>query len=114
MDAPLRVGTRPVVNLRLTDAAGGEHEVPVTVDVRSCRPAGDSHLVGASIAAIEPDARMHLMEWCYVVCSHERLRGHRPGEAVPAEWREPIVVPVGYDSPQPAVEVATPQPAVAG
>jgi hypothetical protein len=34
---------------------------------------------------------MRLMEWCYVVCSHERLRGHRPGEL--REAIEPIVVP---------------------
>ena len=35
---------------------------------------------------------MRLMEWCYVVCSHERLRGHRP--ATPAEQREAIVLPL--------------------
>lgn len=114
MEAPLRVGSRPVVNLRLTDAAGGEHDVPVTVEVRSCRPAGDRHVVGASIVAIEPDARLRLMEWCYVVCSHQRLRGHRPGEAEPAEWREPIVMPAD-DLPEPAVRATTaPEPAAAG
>ena len=32
------------------------------------------------------------MEWCYVVCSHERLRGRRP--AAPAA-REAIVLPLG-------------------
>jgi hypothetical protein len=30
------------------------------------------------------------MEWCYVVCSHERLRGHRP--ATPLPESEAIVV----------------------
>ena len=30
------------------------------------------------------------MEWCYVVCSHERLRGHRP--AMPVPESEAIVV----------------------
>jgi hypothetical protein len=30
------------------------------------------------------------MEWCYVVCSHERLRGHRP--AAPLPEAEAIVV----------------------
>ena len=33
---------------------------------------------------------MRLMEWCYVVCSHERLRGHRP--AVPAAVSEEAIV----------------------
>jgi hypothetical protein len=35
---------------------------------------------------------MRLMEWCYVVCSHERLRGHRP--AAPAPESETIVLPL--------------------
>jgi hypothetical protein len=40
------------------------------------------------------------MEWCYVVCSHERLRGHRP--AAPA-GREPIVMPLGAPAPVPSL-----------
>jgi hypothetical protein len=39
--------------------------------------ASGSFLVGATIVDIDPDSRLRLMEWCYVVCSHERLRGHR-------------------------------------
>ena len=35
---------------------------------------------------IDPESRLRLMEWCYVVCSHERLRGHRP-RAAPARGR---------------------------
>ena len=31
------------------------------------------------------------MEWCYVVCSHERLRGHRPA-AAPIPEDDAIVV----------------------
>lgn len=114
MDNALDVGARPLVHLRLTDAAGAEHDVPVRVEVRSCRPAGDRELVGASIVSIEPEARLRLMEWCYVVCSHERLRGHRPGEGVPAEWREPIVV-VPDEAEGGAAEVAASlEPAPAG
>jgi hypothetical protein len=31
---------------------------------------------------------MALLEWCYVVCSHERLRRHRPAAAsLPEEER---------------------------
>jgi hypothetical protein len=36
---------------------------------------------------------MRLMEWCYVVCSHERLRGHRPA-APPTPEADSIVVPL--------------------
>lgn len=45
------------------------------------------------------------MEWCYVVCSHERLRGHRP--ATPA-MREPIVMPLkAVPAPRPSFEEAS-------
>jgi len=92
MEAPLEVGVRPVVLLELRDAAGATHEVAAQVEIRSCREADGRWLVGATIADIDPDSRMRLMEWCYVVCSHERLRGHRP--SAPTPERDAIVVPL--------------------
>lgn len=77
-EAELAIGDRPVVLLELEDATGDCHEVAAQVEVRSCREAEDSFLVGATIVDIDADSRLRLMEWCYVVCSHERLRGHRP------------------------------------
>jgi hypothetical protein len=68
--------------------------------VRSCRESEGRHLVGATILDIDPSSRMRLMEWCYVVCSHERLRGHRP--AVPATEGEAIVLPLPAAAPQAA------------
>ena len=91
LDAALPVGARPAVLLGLHDAAGEAHEVATQVEVRSCREADGRHLVGATIEDIDPASRMRLMEWCYVVCSHERLRGHRP--AAPAR-DEAIVMPL--------------------
>jgi hypothetical protein len=87
---PLEVGSRPAVLLRLEDAAGELHEVSAQVEVRSCREHDGSWLVGATIAEIDPDSRLRLMEWCYVVCSHERLRGRRPG--APIADAEAIVI----------------------
>ncbi len=98
MDAPLEVGSEPAV---LHDAAGETHEVAAQVQVRSCREADGRFLVGATIAEIGPTSRMFLMEWCYVVCSHERLRGHRPATA-PAREADAIVVPIGSLMPQAA------------
>jgi cellulose synthase (UDP-forming) len=91
--APLEVGDRPAVLLQLDDAEGGRHEVAAQVEIRSCREAEGSYLVGATIVDIDPDARLRLMEWCYVVCSHERLRGHRPADALP----EPEAIVVSLD-----------------
>ncbi|HEX5610447.1 MAG TPA: glycosyltransferase [Solirubrobacterales bacterium] len=87
---PLEVGSKPAVLLRLEDAAGELHEVSAQVEVRSCRERDGSWLVGATIADIDPDSRLRLMEWCYVVCSHERLRGRRP--SAPIADAEAIVI----------------------
>lgn len=89
-EAPLEVGARPALLMTLDDAGGVPHEVTAQVEVRSCREANGRFLVGATIAAIDPESRLRLMEWCYVVCSHERLRGHRPAAPVPES--EAIVV----------------------
>jgi len=92
LDAPVDVGERPAVLLELEEATGETHEVAAQVEIRSCREAEGRYLVGATIEEMDPASRMRLMEWCYVVCSHERLRGHRP--AAPAS-REAIVMPLG-------------------
>jgi cellulose synthase (UDP-forming) len=101
-EAPLELGSKPAVLLQLADAGGKLHEVAAKVEVRTCREAEGSFLIGATIVEIDPDARLQLMEWCYVVCTHERLRGRRPA-AFPVEeaivvslddYREPEPVPV--------------------
>ncbi|MGE5281088.1 MAG: glycosyltransferase family 2 protein [Chloroflexota bacterium] len=101
LDAPVEVGAKPTVMLVLRDAAGEPHEVAAEVEIRSCREQDGRHLVGATIDEIDPVARMRLMEWCYVVCNHEQLRGKRP--TAPARDRDAIVVPVPEPVPQVAV-----------
>jgi cellulose synthase (UDP-forming) len=88
--APLEAGSEPAVLLTLTDAAGSQHEVAAKVEVRTCREVEGSFLIGATIREIDPEARLRLMEWCYVVCTHERLRGRRPAAPIPES--EAIVV----------------------
>jgi cellulose synthase (UDP-forming) len=111
MDASLDVGSRPLVQLRLPDATGAEHDVPVRIEIRSSRRIGDDNLIGASIVSIDPTARLRLMEWCYVVCSHERLRGHRPSSS-PA-LPESIVVPLDDRDATTVNVFASPEPATA-
>jgi len=100
LDASLEIGAKPAVLLELQDAAGKTHDVAAQVEVRSCRQTEGRHLVGATITEIDPASRMQLMEWCYVVCSHERLRGARP--AAPPREREAIVLPL--PAPAPTIE----------
>jgi cellulose synthase (UDP-forming) len=99
LEAPLPDGARPAVLLELEDAAGEAHEVAAQLQVRSCREADGRWLIGATIEEIDPVSRMRLMEWCYVVCSHEQLRGHRPAVAAPGET---IVLPLDA-APAPAL-----------
>ena len=100
--APLEIGSKPAVLLELDDAAGNRHQVAAKVEVRTCRESDGKFLIGATIEEIDPDARMRLMEWCYVVCTHERLRGRRPAAPIPEA--EAIVVSLDdrRDEPIPA------------
>lgn len=103
LEAPLEPGARATLLLELEDARGERREVSAMVEVRSCREADGRFLIGASFERIDPAARMWLMEWCYVVCSHERLRGRRPAE--PAALPAPIVLPLPAAAPaEPAPE----------
>ncbi|HEY5053968.1 MAG TPA: glycosyltransferase [Solirubrobacterales bacterium] len=89
-EAPLPIGSRPAILLELAAANGETHEVAAQVEVRTCREQDGRFLIGATISDIDPDSRLRLMEWCYVVCNHERLRGHRPLAPLPES--EAIVV----------------------
>jgi len=77
--APLEASARVPIRLRLEDSEGRERDVHVVVEVRSCRPGEDGWVLGTRIVELEPEARVALMEWCYVVCSHQEVRGTRPG-----------------------------------
>lgn len=107
-DAPMAIGTKPAVLLELADAAGVPHEVTAQVEVRSCREVDGKHLIGATIADIDPEQRLQLMEWCYVVCSHERLRGHRPSTPLP----ESEAIVVSLDDYREAIVGLAPMPAL--
>jgi hypothetical protein len=85
------------VLLQIHDAGREPHEIAAKVEIRSCRPSGERFLIGATILEIDDDSRMWLMEWCYVVCSHERLRGHRPVGRPPEV--EPIVIHLRDEEP---------------
>ena len=98
--APVEVGAQVPVRLQLENSEGATRDVHVVAEVRSCRPSEDGFVLGTRIAELEPAARVALMEWCYVVCSHQEVRGTRPGSGP----SKPPALPVG---PQPLV----PQPA---
>jgi cellulose synthase (UDP-forming) len=93
--APIEAGQEVPIRLQLEDSEGLSRDVRVMAEVRSCRASGDGYVLGTRIVGLEPAARIALMEWCYVVCSHQEVRGTRPG-AQPAELapaRRPQLVP---------------------
>lgn len=106
--APIEPGTRAPIRLRLEDSEGAPRDVHVGAEVRSCRPSEDGYVLGTRIVELEPQARMALMEWCYVVCSHQEVRGMRPGTRREAA---PVAVPAGLPAaslqlvPQPAARI---------
>ena len=103
--APLEAGARVPIRLQLEDSEGGTRDVHVVTEVRSCRPSGEEFVLGTRIVALEPQARVALMEWCYVVCSHQEVRGTRPAErAAP----QPVAAPAAAQPrlvPQPAASL---------
>ncbi|HET7590060.1 MAG TPA: glycosyltransferase [Solirubrobacterales bacterium] len=109
-EAALELESEPAVLLQLADAGGELHEVAVKVQVRSCREVEGKYLVGATIVEIDSDARLRLMEWCYVVCTHARLRGRRPA-AQPGAGEAIVVSLDDYREPQPA-PIQVPVPAL--
>jgi cellulose synthase (UDP-forming) len=94
LDAPVEIGARPAILLILEDTGGAIHEIAAEVEVRSCREADGRYLIGATIEQMDATSRMRLMEWCYVVCSHERLRGHRPAAPVHVAEDAAIALPL--------------------
>jgi hypothetical protein len=105
--APIEVGACVPIRLRLEDSEGEPRDVHVAVEVRACRPSQDGHLLGTRIVALEPEARVALMEWCYVVCSHQEVRGTRPGERPVATTEQPaaLLAPPPRLVPQPAASI---------
>jgi cellulose synthase (UDP-forming) len=79
VSAPVEVGAQVPIRLGLEDSEGEPRDVHVVTEVRSCRQGADGFVLGVRIVELEPAARVALMEWCYVVCSHQEVRGTRPG-----------------------------------
>jgi len=101
--APIEVGAHVPIRLQLEDSEGTARDVHVVAEVRSCRPGADGFVLGTRIVELEPAARVALMEWCYVVCSHQEVRGTRPG----VRATEPAGVPAAAQPlvPQPAASL---------
>jgi hypothetical protein len=77
LSAPLNPGTPITATVPLPGLAGTTEPVNLDVVVQSCRPAGENWSIGTRIVRCNDLAERRIVEYCYVVCQGERLRGDR-------------------------------------
>jgi cellulose synthase (UDP-forming) len=89
LPAPVPVGSTATVSLHLPAISG--EQVPISLDltVQSCRPHGDAWAIGSLITGASEEAERRVVEYCYVVCPIDRLRGDGPPVALPT----PVALP---------------------
>jgi cellulose synthase (UDP-forming) len=78
LSAPLRPGTAATATVQLPGLSGEVHPVALRLEVQSCRPRGDEWAIGARIAGCSDEVERRIVEYCYVVCQGNRLRGAEP------------------------------------
>jgi cellulose synthase (UDP-forming) len=93
--APIDVGAQVPIRLQLEDSEGVVRDAHVVAEVCSCRQDEEGFVLGTRIVELEPVARVALMEWCYVVCSHQEVRGTRPGAHAVRPSDAPAALPAG-------------------
>jgi len=83
LPTPLARGTALTATVELPALGGGAEAVVLELEVQSCRAAGRRWVAGTRIAGSDEAAQRRIVEYCYVVCQGERLRGER-AVALPA------------------------------
>jgi cellulose synthase (UDP-forming) len=78
------VGAPVELRFWLPDAAGERREAVVDAEVRSCRRASGGHRLGLRFFSVNAQAEQAIVEYCFVVNTHERLRATMPAIAGPA------------------------------
>ncbi|MEZ5247151.1 MAG: glycosyltransferase [Acidimicrobiales bacterium] len=76
--AAIEPGTEVTLTTRLCDAMGAPFDAELRARVVLCRPEGDEFQLGTVFDDISPTVMRRLVEFCYIVCPYERLRGTRP------------------------------------
>ena len=98
----LAPGDLVTATLPIPTLSGQPETVSLDVVVQSCRPLGSSWVIGTRIVDSDEAAARRVVEYCYVVCQVERLRGGSPvalpaptlAGGVPAD----LALPVGAEA----------------
>ena len=75
LPAALEPGTVMTATVPLPTLSGEPENVALDVVVQSCRPHGSSWVTGTRIVDSDDASARRVVEYCYVVCQGERLRG---------------------------------------
>ena len=71
----LEPGSLVTATVPLPTLSGVAETVDLDLVVQSCRPHGSSWVIGTRIVDSDDAAARRVVEYCYVVCQGERLRG---------------------------------------
>ncbi len=102
LSAPLAPGTPVTATFPIPGLSGEARAISLNVVAQSCRPRGSHWVIGTSIAGSGDEAERRIVEYCYVVCQADRLRGG-----------EPVALPAPVVTEAPARELAPAAEAVA-
>ena len=93
LSSALAPGTAVRATVQIPGLSGMVRAVDLDVIAQSCRPRGSNWAIGTRIVGCDDEAERRIVEYCYVVCQRDRLRG---GEqvALPAPAVAVTEVPV--------------------
>ena len=95
----LEPGSLVTATVPLPTLSGVAETVDLDLVVQSCRPHGSSWVIGTRIVDSDDAAARRVVEYCYVVCQGERLRGAAqvalPAPAVAGVVPADLALPVG-------------------
>lgn len=106
LPASCEIGDRLTAKIQLPALGGASAPVDLDLTVQSCRPEGELWVIGARIAAAGAESARRVVEYCYVVHQHARLRGAGTGTAIGLPLALPVPESVAESAPaaEPALQ----------
>jgi cellulose synthase (UDP-forming) len=75
LSSALAPGTTVRARVQIPGLSGTMRSVDLDVIAQSCRPRGANWAIGTRIVGCDDEAARRIVEYCYVVCQRDRLRG---------------------------------------
>ena len=75
LSSALAPGTAVRATVQIPGLSGMVRAVDLEVIAQSCRPRGSNWAIGTRIVGCDDEAERRIVQYCYVVCQRDRLRG---------------------------------------